>query len=140
MEYDPDLRKNVKEYVKVLCNEARSCQSYGQREKPRTTPRPTDTSTKNSETTPTDTKAKPPVCWWHPHAKKGIRHHLDDRKECPAEEKEKIKREKREAAKNKEKGVKRVNEDEKKAKAVLYSPVSMQDAPVTSSLRILVPM
>jgi len=115
VEYDVTLEKDVKKFVQRTCEEAKACQTYGQRTRtPRPSPRVTNDSEASTSTAPTRPAptSKEPVCWWPPHAAKGIRHKLVNCTVCPEDEKKKIfeeRRRKREG--ERPRNVKRLNKD-----------------------------
>lgn len=99
LDYDDALKENVRAFVNKLCNETRACQSYiNSGKSTKSTSKETSKDKGTSYTSKsTNSLSKAPLCWWKPHADKGIRHKLVDCNECPEEEKKRIFEEKRKA-------------------------------------------
>ena len=90
LEFDPAVRTDVRGFVKSLCSEAASCQTYHSRDTPSRTKR-------HSETPPRTTKnqasKEPTLCLLPAHKSKKIRHWLKDCPDCDDKTRKKLKTE-----------------------------------------------
>lgn len=93
IEFDTALKKNIKNFVLIIQNEAVACQLY---EVPKSLDCGKSTATFYNASGATSApekgetpnkKAKLPVCLYSPHAEKGIRHIIRDYRACLGDEK-----------------------------------------------------
>lgn len=95
LEYDESLEKKVRNFIKVLRQEAINCQAYGSTKVVEAAITKNRGSTKDgtaSIDSPNSSSSakKKPICLYPPHREKGFRPYLKDCKECPNEQKEKL--------------------------------------------------
>ena len=86
LEYNENLRTDLKSFVKLLKEQAVAVQTYDK-------PAPATSSTispTHTEGTTDNNNDKMPICLWEPHQKRGIRHRLKDCKSCPKDEKDRL--------------------------------------------------
>ena len=101
LKFEKDLEEDVKGFIKALCTEAASCQTYVVKEKPNHC-RPRHSAKQNlqnSEEKPKSNKKEPPICLLPKHKAKGIRHWVKHCTECSVEPVKKLKQEYEEEAK-----------------------------------------
>lgn len=122
LDYDENLEKNVKVFIKQLTQEAINCQAYTANKASESSSARKQEKNSGSSTSSSSTKlAKQKPVWpYPPHKEKGLRHYLKDCRDCPKDKKNKLFEELR--SKKKE-GVKRTTDPRsfEKESSVLFT-------------------
>lgn len=88
IDFDPSIRQDVKAFVRVLCTEAASCQTYTNTSRQSTiTQNNSNRDDKKGSSSGSASSAagskRLPICLWPDHKKKGLRHRIMDCQQCP---------------------------------------------------------
>lgn len=105
LDYDASLENSVKLFVKVLTQEAITCQTYAVPKASEPAPSKRrepdrDRVTSKNAGRPEKYKKEKPVCMYSPHKGKGFRHYLEECRDCPEDQKDELFEEFREQKKD----------------------------------------
>ena len=90
LEFDSDLKADVRGFVKSLCAEAASCQTYHVHDRHARTSRSPENTEKTKKTQKPKELKEPPVCLLPAHKAKNIRHWLKDCPDCDEKTRKKL--------------------------------------------------